>query len=608
MEFPRGALCLCYNEAMRDKQGSFIEQDGPLLARRASEWFEQQGMLLQAIEAAFLAGNTEQTIGLVERFVASSHYKDLREYHMLSRWLKQLPIERLKQSPALCLSYAMTLWCSSSTDEFDWETLTLMKELLRVAEAGFVGEENQPALGEVLALRALTSWRQETLPQAVAVARQALELLPERELLWRSVSEHILGVEALFRGQLRLAYEMFQRTRASAQQLFAQTTTAVPAWTWGKGMFTRTATAFLAWTCFQQGALRQAVEYYQEILRTAYEPGRHSDHVYALLGLGWIAYERNELERATELVYEAELLGKHQPFAGYQVYTVLLQARLQEARGEITAALRLLKDLQARVRGMRGEHAAGQELLKDLRAREAQLLPQLERAIAMARARIHLRRGDLASAQKWAMASAVLNSAELARFQFEQEAMLRARLSLAQGESEQACVDLLALLSEVPHGEQSRNALAIQALLALAESASEREASARRRMRAVLIQAYPEGYQRLFLDEGPSMAQLLQRVAPSLRELPEKAYLQHLLQATSIARTQIPPAQPLEALSPHELRVLRLLATGASAPQIAQQLIVSVATVRTQIQSVYRKLQVNNRVAAIEAARHFQLL
>src|ERR1700730_10648435 len=98
---------------MADKQESFIEQDGPLLAQRASQWFEQQGMLLQAIEAAFLAGNMQQTIGVIERFMASLRSKNVGEYNLLARWLKQIPLDQLKRSSVLCLSYAMTLWCTS---------------------------------------------------------------------------------------------------------------------------------------------------------------------------------------------------------------------------------------------------------------------------------------------------------------------------------------------------------------------------------------------------------------------------------------------------------------------------------------------------------------
>jgi LuxR family maltose regulon positive regulatory protein len=71
-----------------------------------------------------------------------------------------------------------------------------------------------------------------------------------------------------------------------------------------------------------------------------------------------------------------------------------------------------------------------------------------------------------------------------------------------------------------------------------------------------------------------------------------------------------PPASSslLEPLSPQELRVLYLLTAGHSNPEIARELVVSVNTVRTQVQSIYRKLGVNNRVAASEAARSLRLL
>lgn len=105
------------------------------LAHHASQWFAQQGMLSQAIEMAFLAQNMIQTMRLAERFIATPCYKDLHEYHTLFRWLKQIPLVQLKQSPSLCLSYAMALLFASPTGQFDQRTLTLVRELLSTAES-----------------------------------------------------------------------------------------------------------------------------------------------------------------------------------------------------------------------------------------------------------------------------------------------------------------------------------------------------------------------------------------------------------------------------------------------------------------------------------------
>jgi LuxR family maltose regulon positive regulatory protein len=136
-------------------------------------------------------------------------------------------------------------------------------------------------------------------------------------------------------------------------------------------------------------------------------------------------------------------------------------------------------------------------------------------------------------------------------------------------------------------------------------------------LQTVLSLAYAEDYLRLFLDEGDAMASLLRTLLPHLREKPLIAYLQTILRAFAQERagqdsgsTSAPLDRtlPIETLSAQEQKVLRLLATGRSNAEIARELIVSVNTVRTQVQSIYRKLNVNNRVAASEMARHLQLL
>ncbi len=559
-----------------------------LLAHRASQWFEQQGMLSQAIEMAFLAVDMTRTVELIERFIATPRYKELHEYHTLFRWLKQIPLVQLKPSPPLCLSYATALLFASPTDRLDPRTLSQVKELLCASEAGFGGDANQPALGEVFALRALISWRQETFQQGVNDARQALALLPENEVLWRGIAENILGIEALFNGQFHLARRTFQQTRALGNRLFTRTTTALPAWTWGKGILTQTVTALLAWTCFQQGELHLAAEYYQQVLGETHESGDSPARSHALLGHAWIAYEWNDLGRAERQAQEAALLGRHLADEACQVSATLLIARVLLARGETELALKLLVELPARI--------------------QVPLLPHLERAILAAQARVHLALGDFAVVQSWAAERPRQPQEELPRFQYEQEALLLARLHLAQNHAQQALTDLQQLLDETPERERSRNALEIQAVLALAEATNGQISQARQRIQIVLSLAQPYGYQRLFLDEGDAMARLLHSVASHIHETSLKAYIQQLLQAFGPVRTDLPASPLLEPLSPQEVRVLGLLATGSSAPQIAQQFVVSVTTVRTQIQSIYRKLQVNNRVAVSEAARTLHLL
>ena len=126
-------------------------------------------------------------------------------------------------------------------------------------------------------------------------------------------------------------------------------------------------------------------------------------------------------------------------------------------------------------------------------------------------------------------------------------------------------------------------------------------------LQEALTLAEPEGYVRLFVDEGPPMASLLraaakQRIAPS--------YVRRLLAAVNETGSSNRPGRPglIEPLSERELDVLRLLGTDLDGPDIARQLIVSLNTVRTHTNHVYAKLGVNNRRAAVRRARELGLL
>jgi LuxR family maltose regulon positive regulatory protein len=123
--------------------------------------------------------------------------------------------------------------------------------------------------------------------------------------------------------------------------------------------------------------------------------------------------------------------------------------------------------------------------------------------------------------------------------------------------------------------------------------------------RAVAI-AEPEGYVRVVVDEGPTMVGLL-RVAAQRRDA--SPYLRRLLAATVTPAGRASAEQPLvEPLSERELDVLRLLESELDGPDIARELSVSLATVRTHTRNIYAKLGVNNRRAAVRRAAELGML
>ena len=112
--------------------------------------------------------------------------------------------------------------------------------------------------------------------------------------------------------------------------------------------------------------------------------------------------------------------------------------------------------------------------------------------------------------------------------------------------------------------------------------------------------AEPEGYVRVFIDEGPPMASLLRAAA---KQGTARNYVRRLLAAVTETGHDSPIKQALiEPLSERELDVLRLPGTELDGPDIARELMVSLNTMRTHTKHIYAKLAVTSRRAAIRRA------
>ena len=135
-------------------------------------------------------------------------------------------------------------------------------------------------------------------------------------------------------------------------------------------------------------------------------------------------------------------------------------------------------------------------------------------------------------------------------------------------------------------------------------AAGDRDGAAVSLDRALTV-AEPEGYVRLFLDEGPAMGELL---AAAARRSPA-SYASRLLGADDDRIPAPTRRQPLvEPLSERELEVLRLLASDLDGPEIAAELFVSLNTMRTHTKNIYAKLGVSSRRAAVTRAAELGLL
>jgi len=554
------------------------------LYEKASRWFEQHGFLPEAVEVVLSARDFARAAALIEQINGSDGV--MSELLTLLRWLEQLPEAVLHEHPDLCLAYAMALLFT--LDRSDPAMLARIRPPLEMAEYYWQAEDNRPKLGEVLALRAQVAWWQGDPLQAFTAARRSLELLPRQEHFWRPSALLTMGFEEAYAGRIDSARRIALEARATFEAI-------------GNPFGARAALFTLADASLRRGELHQAARLYGQIFTGAAEDPL--DMVVALLGLASLSYEWNELQKADQQVSQALDLGRYHTgeigtYHAEQIVTIpgsLALARILRARGEPIAAMQMLQELAALA--------------------QERNWPNLHREALAELAYHSLAVGDLASARRW-LAAITQQGEDFRLVQQEREALVSARLLIAQGETAQALTLLERWLAEAHNQGRLRSELEIQVLLARAHYTRKDLAQARQVLKEALALALPEGYRRLFLDEGEPLAALLRAALLDVREEALIAYIRDLLLAFAAPQTaqdvkpqtQPAPALLLEPLSQQEQRVLRLLAAGRSNPEIARELVVSVNTVKTQVQSIYRKLNVNSRWEAGEAARRLKLL
>jgi LuxR family maltose regulon positive regulatory protein len=491
----------------------------------------------------------------------------------LGRWAAQLPETVLYAHPVVCFSYALVVLFTS--DRYAPATMTRVEKLLHVVEEAWRASNDDAHLGQALALRGTAALWQGDLTQAFAHARESLELLPVHDVFWRGVSLLNVGMEEALNGHIDAALELFIETRAlcgAAQNIH--------------GMLA--ATFWLGEACAWRGEFDQAAQLYEQVLAEAIGGEEMlDDQAAASLGLAQITYEHDELDAAEQQARYARDLGKQRSNEEEVVHATLLLARIQQARGQTASA---------------------QDTLRALATRTQRPLLLLE--IQQWQARLALLSGDVETARRWAIAHSQHHDAP--HIQQEQAALLLAHIQLIDHQPDAVLKLLQPWRSDAHHNGRLRSELEILYLQALAYAQLEDSVRAHKTLTQALALAQPKGYRRLFLDQGEPLAQLLHALVPELGKRPIATYATLLLRAFAAARSgqlSSSVSSPLlEPLSAQEQRVLRLLAAGLSNPAIARELVVSTNTIKTQVQSIYRKLNVNSRDEAADMARQLKLI
>jgi LuxR family maltose regulon positive regulatory protein len=559
------------------------------LHQRASEWYEQHGSAADAIHHALAAEDFERAAGLIELAVPEMH-RSKQEATLLG-WLKALPEELIHFRPLLSVGYAWALLASGELEAahirlrdaerwLDTTADTSERALAPPAEMVVVDEEGFRRLPAMIAVyRAAHAQALGDVSNTVKYARRVLDLLPEEDHLGRGAATALLGLASWANGDLEAAHRTFAEGMARVQMA-------------GNISDAISGTIALADIRIAQGRLREAMRTYEHALQLATEQGEPAPRGTADLyvGMSELYREQNDLHAATQHLLRSKELGEHNGLPQNRSRWYVALARIREAQGDLDGALDLL-------------HEAERLYVRDF-------FPNV-RPVAALVTRVWVAQRRVGEALRWAREQGLEVSDDLSYLR-EFEHITLARVLLARYKSDRANRSILEtkgllerLLKAAEEGERTGIVIEILVLQALAHQAQGDIPAALTPLQQALTLAEPEGYVRMFVDEGQSMAVLLEEAA---KHGIAPYYVRQLLASTGKASERTPVKQGLiEPLSERELEVLRLLGTDLNGPEIARELVVSLNTMRTHTKNIYSKLGVNTRQAAVRRAKELDL-
>ena len=539
---------------------------------RASQWHEENGDLGAAFHHAIAAGDFVRAAGLAE-----AAWQEMNESFQSAAWLgwvKKLPDKLIRTRPVLCTQIAQAF-----TDIGELEASELrLQDAERCLDGSELANEAQlkPLPAMIALTRAYNAQVQGDPVATVKYAELALQLTPEDDFDRRARATTIMEVIDWASGNLESAIRGIGDSMERLTQM-------------GNHVMVVASAFAVADLQVGLGSLSEAERTYQDALQLAAQHGPEAEHITAHhhLGLSMIYRQRGDDTLAAHHLKRASELGLQTTLVDWLYRWHVAQAQLREAAGDLETALALLDE---------AKRVYIQSLVPDLRP------------IAALKARIHLKQGRPDKARAWA-AELGLSLADEVSYLHEFEHLALARLEIANP----LVNALLARLLQAAEAQKRRgSALDILLVQALAHEAQGNYPQALAALERALALAEPEGYVRIFVDEGEAMRLLIEKQSRN-RDHPLSGYADKLLaaftQPVAAPKSAIihQKSDMIEPLSERELEVLRLLRSELSGPEIAQQLIVSLNTFRTHTKNIFNKLGVNNRRAAVQRAEELDL-
>lgn len=559
----------------------------PLLHQRASRWYEAHDSAEEAVRHALAARDFDRAAYLMEMAVPAIR-RERREALLLG-WLKALPDHCIRRSPVLSVLHGHMLLVSGDLDGIE----ASLDDAERALAAGPDGsappwadtEELRTLPATIAVYRASLAQARGDVAGTVEHARRALDLAGPGDHLARGSANGFLGLAAWAKGDVAAALETFGQAVAS---LHAS----------GNLVDELSSTVVLADLWLAAGRPGKARRLYLGALQRAEAAGERVARATPVLhaGISEIDCEAGDLDAARQHLERAAALGESAAMGESRYRWHVAMSRVAEAEGNPQEGIALLDEAEQLYR--------------------PGFFPQV-RPIAAMRARVWVANDNLSQAAVWAAERGVSVTDDVAYLsEFDHLTLVRLLIARHRRRPDPAALDeavrLLARLHAAAETSgRAGSLIEIQVLNALALDAQGHRPQALQSLAQAWVEApEPEGYVRLFLDEGAPMVDLL-RAAEHQGVAGDHA---HRLLGLSAARdgggvgARQRAASSSESLSDRELQVLRLLDSELSGPQIARELFVSPNTLRTHTKHIFTKLDVTNRRAAVRRAHERGLL
>ena len=576
-----------YHRLFADALHSLLKSDKTFslneLHRRAAEWYEANHMFTDAIGHALLAEDWELAAVLMEE--VSLPVATRAKAQTILDWIGCLPVPVLFSHPRLRIRKALSLMFLKRFDEFAQSLGAVESDL--ETHVGLSIQDVHSLLAEAAIVRSILFRFLGDIPACVASAGRALDLVTPSDILFKSSAQPNAALGFLVSGDMR----------SDAEKLLLDSNYLLEAPDFH--YVTIRGLRLLGWFYALKGSLRKAAATFEEVSHSINNP-REFASVFGSTGyyfgmadllLEWndLDAAEKQLEMGIKVTEELHAVDADNLSLGYQTL-----ARLKLARGDLDGALETLRTFETFAR----KYGFFSPLIDSCIARQV---------------RIGLLSDNTPLVNDWLVGSA-LSTKDAPCFPRETGQLLLARVMIARGQTSPALFLLDRLLQDATTKERHRSVIGMLILRALAFRASGEQEQAIHAINSALSLAEPENYLRIFVDEGQVMVDLLEQAAARGCT---PAYVKRILNAFDSDRgmhSGSHGSQELEftglitPISKRESEILRLIASGASNQVIADELVISIATVKRHLSNIYAKLQVTSRTQAVAKGRDLGLL